>query len=112
MVSTWWDWPTNFSGGDSVNSTSDLFWKYPTDTLSIAGGNNVSFYPLLLVFAVFFAIFGLTFTFGVGAALAVAGFITAVLSVFLFLNGVLSEVFVIVFGVIAILGMIIGFNKK
>jgi len=93
------EYPTSYNG-TNVSSVSDFFLGYPT---YVSGGVMIKVLPVFI----FIALFALAMPFGVGAATVSAGFITLILSIYLWWNGVLSFVYPMAFlfitGIAAIL---------
>lgn len=75
-MANWWSYPTNYTNNTGVESVSGMFIGYPS---TIIGNTYVAGFILL----VFIFSFTLSIFSGVRKALAVSGFITLILSVYL-----------------------------
>lgn len=101
----YYEYPTNYSNGTTVDGASDFFLGYPafiTNALSSSA---------LAVF-VFMAFFVISMPFGIGAAITSAGFISFVLTTYLWWNGAIGISYPMFFLILAIAGAIASSGKR
>ena len=100
-VNNWsWQYPTNYSNNtNGITGVSDFFFGYPNFLTS----NLYSFGVIIALFVSFVAL-GTVLGWGLGAVIAVAGFITTILSIYLWLGGYISMWVPFVLMIITIIG--------
>ena len=98
----WWEYPTNYSGGQEVDGVASFFVKYPNYILSDAF--SIGSLVLIFVFS-----FGISLYAGSRKALAYAGFITLAFAVFFMrIGGTINPVVIMLLIVCIILGLLGG----
>ena len=90
-MTDWWDYPTNYSGGESVTGVGSAFFKYPSMIL----GDIYASGFLMVIWALTF-VGGLVL--GTRKALMYSGFVTFVFSIYFLREGMVN--LVIVFGLL------------
>jgi len=102
LNTSWYSYPTNYSNGTSINGTSDLFVGFPSFTLndSFAAG---------IVLIVWIMTFGMSLLVGTKKALAVSGFITLIVAIYLM--EYLNPIILIALVAITIVGLLGGKNE-
>ena len=93
----WWDYPTSYGNGSSVNGAGDLFFDYPS---LLSDGK----FALGIILLIWMAIFGIMLAFGSKKAMLVASFITLIFAIGLVVAGWLNIMVVIVLIVLIIIG--------
>ena len=96
-MTNWYEYPTNFSGGQNVSGVADFFLKYPS---SILGNTFVAG----IIITVWIMAFTLSLVSGTRKALAVSSFITLILAVFLM--SYLNPIILIVLVFLTVIGLI------
>lgn len=97
-MTDWFEYPTNYSNGTSVDGVGKFFFDYPSHIIE-------SYAPGILLL-IFLMVFGAMLLFGSKKALAVAGFITFIFSVYFFMAGILNPVIPIAMIIITIIGLL------
>ena len=97
----WWQYPTNYSNGTSVEGVYDFFFGYPTTAISNYFGIGI----IILIWSGFFA---LGVSSGTKKAMLIASFISFVMSIYLFTVGLLNPVVPIILIVLTIVGAILS----
>ena len=96
----YYDYPTNFSNGTTIDSVSNFFLEYPKYVTD-------GFSSYLLIIFGFLAFFILGLPFGVGASLLASSFIMTILSTLLWYNGILDFVYVLTFVALVVVSLIL-----
>lgn len=99
-MANWYDYPTNFSNGTSVEGVGSLFFRYPNYIL-----NN--WFGMGITLLIWLAVFGVSLFAGSKNAILTASFITFIFSVYLFMLGMLNPivpVILILFTIISAIG--------
>ena len=81
-MANYWNYPTNYSNGTGIDSVGDFMFGYP----NFITDNNFTMAVILIVYVSFIAL-GSLMGLGIGAVVASASFITAILSIYLWLGG-------------------------
>lgn len=95
----WYEYPSNFSGGQNVSGIGSFF-QYA----NYATGSKLGYMILLGIFAISFMSLK---TFSSTKAFASSSFITAFLSIFLMRMGLISPVISIILFAVAIIGILV-----
>jgi len=98
-MTTWWDYPTNYSGGTTIDGVSKMFFEYPA---SVTG----SFFGTGLLILIWVISFALSSAGGSRKGIMTSSFITFIFSVFLFRIGLVSLYVVLVFVLLIVVGAI------
>ncbi len=98
-MTDWFDYPNNYSNGTEVDGVGQFFFKYPNFILGGYFGAGIC----LLIFIISF---GLSMAVGTKKALAVAGFISTIFSLYFVRLGSLNITITFVFVFITIIGLI------
>ena len=94
-MSDWYEYPTNFSNGSSVNGIGDYFnWVSTTSP----------YFGSAIVLMIWLVVFGLSVVMGSRKAIAVASFISFVFSVYFSIAGMLNPVIPIALIILTIIG--------
>ena len=100
-MTDWWEYPTNYSNGTSVDGVAKMFFKYPNYILSGYAGAGWT----LLIFLISF---GLGLSGGSRKALGIAGWISFLFSLYFVRLGTLNLIISFVLLFVAIVGTIGG----
>ena len=95
----WWDYPSNFSNGQSVNGIGS-FLQYA----NYATNSKLGYLIIVAIFAVSFLSMKV---FSSTKAFASASFITTFLSVFLLRIGLISPVVTIILAALTVIGILV-----
>ena len=95
----WWDYPTNYSGGNSVTGVGTGFFKYPSMVLG-----NVYAAGFLIV--IWVTAFVGAMILGTRKALMYSGFVTLVFSIYFMREGMINMVIVFGLLILTILGAV------
>lgn len=98
-MANWYEYPTNYSNGTSVDGVGKFFIKYPNFILD-------GKFALGIVVVLWTAIFGTMLAFGSKKALTTASFITAIFAIWFAALGVLNFIVPIVLIILTIVGLI------
>lgn len=101
----YYEYPTNYSNGTAVDSASDFFLGYPAFITNALSSSSLAIF-------VFMAFFLIAMPFGVGAAITASGFITFILTTYLWWNGVLAISWPMAFLILTIVGAIATSGKR
>jgi len=93
----WWEYPTNFSNGTSVDGPGSLFMTYPSFLLNDWFGAGIT----LIIFLISF---GLSMASGARKSLATASFIAFMFSIYFVRLGALNIGFTVVLLILTIIG--------
>jgi len=94
-----WEYPTNYSNGTSIDGVAKMFFQYPN---YILGGYAGAGWTLLI----FLFSFGISLGSGSKKALGIAGWIGFLFSIYFIKLGILNMVISFVLLIIAIIGTI------
>ena len=95
----WWEYPTNYSVGKTINGTWDLLFGYPQYILSGWHANGI----ILLMWVI---IFGVSLAAGSRKALLTSSAITSIFAIMLSAQGSLNPVVPIALIILSIIGAI------
>lgn len=100
MTTDWYNYPTNYTGGNkTISGVWDFFFGYPSEILN-------GWFSLGIVFLIFVSSFGISLYAGTRKALATASFITFIFSIYFFMRGILNPIVPIVLIILTIIGAI------
>lgn len=95
----WYEYPTNYSNGTTVDGVGKMFIKYPSSILNGAFSGGV----ILLIWIVTFL---LSVSFGTSRAIAISSFISFIFSIFLMKMGSINLVVPITLIILTIVGVL------
>lgn len=98
---TWYDYPTNFSNGNQVDSVKDFFISYP----NWVTGNAVASGSLIIIFVISFVI---SLAVGTKRALTSASFITLIFAGWFWQLGAINITVVFALVFLMILGLVLS----
>ena len=102
-ITDWFEYPTNYSNGTSVDGLG-TFVQWANSTI----GNSMGLGIILVIFSMSF---GGALISGTKKALMVSGFITSILSIYLWRLGMINPVVIITLIIITIVGAIGSYNE-
>jgi len=99
-MTTYYDYPTNFSNGLEVNGTWDFFIKYPASQFM------PGWFGMAIVVLIWSVTFGLSMASGSRKATLIASFVSFIFAIFLFMRGMISPFIPFLLIVLTIIGAI------
>ncbi len=97
-MTDWYEYPTNYSNGTSVDGVGKFFFKYPS--------HIVAQYASGMLLLIWLFSFGTMLLSGSKKAIGVSSFITFVFSVYFFMEGILNPVVPIALIILTIIGLV------